>query len=132
MSSKGYVYLASPYSHERAEVREERFREAQRASAWLFVKGIWVISPIAHWHDITERFVLPTDALSYKGCNDALQLGAIATYVLAIEGWEKSSGVLGEIDLTRQIKQELLWLWPRGERYELSVEEAAPLQGRWP
>ena len=28
----GYIYLASPYSHELPEVREQRFREAQRAA----------------------------------------------------------------------------------------------------
>ena len=117
----GYIYLASPYSHELPEVREQRFREAQRAAAWLFIKGIWVYSPIAHWHDITKWHSLPTHAEPHKAANDAFQARAAATYVLCIEGWDSSKGVRGEIEFALRLLQPVLGLWPQGESYKLGL-----------
>ena len=117
----GYIYLASPYSHELPEVREQRFREAQRAAAWLFVKGIWVYSPIAHWHDITKWHSLPTHAEPHKAANDAFQAKATATYVLCLEGWASSKGVKGEIEFALRLHQPVLALCPQGESYKLGL-----------
>ena len=54
------IYLASPYSHPDATVREARFQAACRATASLIRAGHEVFSPIAHSHPLAA-FGLPTD-----------------------------------------------------------------------
>lgn len=44
---KGLIYLASPYSHESAEVREARFHAVVEAAGVLMRAGHVVYSPIA-------------------------------------------------------------------------------------
>ncbi len=48
------IYLASPYSHPDAVVREYRFRAACQAAASVMRSGQHVFSPIAHSHAIAE------------------------------------------------------------------------------
>ena len=55
------IYLASPYSHPDAVVREQRFRDVCLAAARLIRAGQIVFSPIAHSHPIASGgFGLPT------------------------------------------------------------------------
>jgi hypothetical protein len=54
------IYLASPYSHPDAEVRERRFDAACRAAAALICQGKTIFSPIAHSHAIC-RYGVPLD-----------------------------------------------------------------------
>ncbi len=46
------IYLASPYSHPRADVRHQRWMLACRAAAYLMREGHIVFSPIAHSHSV--------------------------------------------------------------------------------
>ena len=46
------VYLATPYSHPSAEVREQRFLSACEVAAWVMQQGHTVFCPIAHSHPI--------------------------------------------------------------------------------
>ena len=54
------IYVASPYSHADARVREQRFDAACRAAAALMRDGQRVFSPVAHSAPIA-RYGLPTD-----------------------------------------------------------------------
>ena len=54
------IYLASPYTHSDASVRESRFDAACKATAELVRSGQVVFSPIAHGHPLV-RFGLPID-----------------------------------------------------------------------
>ena len=100
----GFAYLASPYSHADAEVREWRFREACRVAAELMQHGQVVFSPITHSHPIAEAkpgpwavdhdFWLRQDAPYLEAC--------MKLYVLALPGWEQSRGVAHEIARARE------------------------------
>ena len=54
------IYLASPYTHSDASVRESRFDAACQATAELVRSGQVVFSPIAHGHPLV-RFGLPIE-----------------------------------------------------------------------
>jgi Domain of unknown function (DUF1937) len=53
------IYLASPYSHPDATVRESRFRAACQAVVALLLTGEVVFAPIVHCHPLVE-YGLPT------------------------------------------------------------------------
>jgi len=55
------IYLACPYSHPDSNVREYRFKMANRAAAKLMRDGHIVYSPISHTHPIAMEGDLPLD-----------------------------------------------------------------------
>lgn len=90
------TYMACPYTHPWSAVRQERFRKATVAAAWLSMQGKVVFSPITHSHPMAEMVDMPTDWEFWKEIDEQyLQLSKELT-VLAIEGWEKSTGVRDE------------------------------------
>ena len=54
------IYLAVPYSHADAAVRQQRFDAACRAAAALIRQGKVVFSPVSHGHAICSHG-LPSD-----------------------------------------------------------------------
>ena len=95
-----FIYLASPYSHPSAAVREWRYTCALRAAAILMeIQCVAVFSPIAHSHPIAahlpERLLMDHD---FWMAQDLPMLSAATEMrVLTIPGWEDSKGVLREI-----------------------------------
>ena len=55
------VYLATPYTHPDARIRQARFEIANHVAAWIMRQGHSVFSPISHSHHIAEH--LPDDLL---------------------------------------------------------------------
>ena len=100
--TEGYIYLASPYSHALAEVREQRFQEALRASAWLMNKGEIVFSPIAHSHPIAVNHSLPLGWEFWERMDTVFVARSSGVIVLTIEGWDTSKGVQAEIAIAKQ------------------------------
>src|ERR1700676_1826357 len=87
-----YVYLASPYSHERAEVRALRFLEAERCSHWLLLRKNWNYSPIVYCHLMAQKFGLPTDFTYWQDLNRAMLVYSRALYILTLDGGKQSLG----------------------------------------
>lgn len=105
------IYLASPYSHPDASIREFRFREACRAAAKLMRCGKVVFSPIAHGHCICEhglptdwRFWEPFDRAQLERCDEVI--------VLMLEGWQQSTGVQAEIRIAAELGKPVRYLEP--------------------
>ena len=99
-----YIYLASPYSHPEATVRQERFVAACKKSAQYAVKGIPVFCPIAHTHHMADY--MPEDkrmdfALWMKLDLPLVRM-ASEVHVLCIDGWRSSRGVTREIEFATQ------------------------------
>lgn len=99
-----YIYLASPYSHPDAEVREWRYQAACRKAAQYVAKGIAVFAPIVHSHPLVTH-------LKAEQCMDfdlwmkmdlPLLKDAAELHVLCIEGWRSSRGVTREIEFAQQ------------------------------
>ena len=105
------IYLASPYSHPDAAVREARFRDACRAAAKLMRLGHVVFSPIAHGHCICEhglptdwRFWEPFERFQLERCDEVV--------VLMLDGWRESVGVQAEIRIAGDAGKPVRYLDP--------------------
>ncbi len=95
------IYLAIPYSHPDKEVRERRFRIANRVAAKLIKQGKTVFSPISHSHPINEcgtdfgwKYWKPFDIAMLSMCNKII--------VIDISGWDTSEGVACELEFARR------------------------------
>jgi len=90
------IYLASPYSSQYPEVREQRFRDACEAAAALMQRGEFVFSPIAHTHPIA-RYGLPKGWDFWEPYDREFLDACSGMAVLMIRGWRQSKGVQAEI-----------------------------------
>lgn len=102
-------YLASPYSHPDADVRELRFQQVCEAAAWLLRAGVYVFSPIAHSHPIA-RFGLPKGWDWWREYDFRYLSICAGTIVLMMPGWRESVGVTDEIAETRAQGKPLVHL----------------------
>ena len=109
------LYLASPYSHPSAAVREFRYQCNLRAAAKLMQRGYAVFSPIAHSHPI-EAHLDPThpDARhDFWMCQDLLILARCEEVcVLKITGWRESAGVKCETELADELRISVFFIEP--------------------
>ena len=97
------IYLAIPYSHPDAKVREERFAIANRFAGYLMKSGYIVYSPISHGHAIEMNYSLPRDWQFWqKQCFPFLEW-ADEIYVMKIDGWKESVGVQAEIKRAEEL-----------------------------
>jgi hypothetical protein len=95
----GFVYLASPYGHPSARVREDRFYDAVKAAGNLMLKGHHVFAPIVHSHPIAENVLaIPNTHDFWLKQDFALLRYASTLVVLMLPGWQESVGVKAEID----------------------------------
>ncbi len=114
------LYLATPYSHQEAHVRERRYQRVTVAAAMLINMGFAVVSPITHNHPIIETGKVP-GSWAYWGKFDKLHLEqADLMVVLRLPGWDISVGVAEEIDIAKArgvpvyyLEEKTLEAWER-------------------
>lgn len=110
------VYLASPYSHDRKEIMNAREAHVTRVAAALMSK-----------HRVS--FFLPiTQSAAMQRYNPTLGDGSFAfwadidlhevalrdeTWVVQLEGWDKSIGVLAEIKHAKKLGKPVYYINPR-------------------
>lgn len=88
------IYLASPYSHPDAKVRQQRFEAVCKKAAELMLAGHNVFSPVAHSHPISlhlgnsleNQFWLRQDITFLIKWADEM-------WVLTLDGWKESKGI---------------------------------------
>lgn len=99
------IYLASPYSHPSAAVREWRYQCNLRAAAMMMKEGYAVFSPIAHSHPI-EKFLAPInpDAMHdfWLAQDTEILKRCKEMFVLCIDGWQQSEGIKKEIVVAQE------------------------------
>ena len=89
------VYLASPYAHPSAEVREARLEAVRHVCGEMVDRGKIVLSPLVYLGELAYKGVHPPqgwyafDLQLLARCDELL--------VLQLPGWEDSRGVLVEI-----------------------------------
>lgn len=105
------LYLASPYSHPEAAIREQRFRDVCRATAELMKRGENVFSPIVHSHPLvvyglpnTWKFWQRVDREYLEHCEKLV--------VLMLDGWRESIGVQAEIAIAGELQLPIEFLDP--------------------
>lgn len=92
------IYLASPYSHPHAAVRELRFHDACRATAELLRTGHSVFSPIVLGHPLAAHG-LPTEWSFWEPFDREHIARCDVMLVLMLDGWHDSIGVTAEIQI---------------------------------
>lgn len=110
MNERGYIYLASPYSHPDSSTRYERYLSAANAARTLLQNKLWVYSPIVHCHDMSERWGLPFDAEFWREYDRCMVQSSREIFVLCLSGWEQSVGVAGEIRLAAELSKPVTYL----------------------
>jgi nucleoside 2-deoxyribosyltransferase len=115
------LYLASPYSHPNAGVRQHRFEEACRAAAALLRAGVAVFSPIAHSHPIA-RFGVPTSWDYWSRLDREFLARCDVLAVLTLAGWRESVGVQAEIALAYKLGMPIVYVAPN----DVEMEGARP------
>lgn len=95
-------YVSHPYTHKNGAVMHARFVVAQEACAILALEGINVYAPVCHWHEISGKHDLPTDAHWWRKMNfDALNR-CDGMYLITMPGWEESEGVQMELGWAKE------------------------------
>jgi len=95
-------YLASPYTHTDATVRQARYEAACRAAAELMLRGRVVFSPIAHSHPIEAHMPhAQSEEFWLRQCRPLLQ-ACSRVAVLCLDGWQESRGLAEEIRIARE------------------------------
>jgi len=110
-----YIYLASPYSHEKSDIRQLRYCAIEKIAAQLFREGIPVFSPIIHCHYITIYNAMPTDADFWRFYNRTMLQGAEELWLLLLDGHKTSKGMKGEKDMAVDLGIPIQWVEPDDE-----------------
>lgn len=97
------VYLATPYRHPDAEIREHRFREVNRVAGDMMRRGELVFSPISHTHPIALAGDLPKDCEFWQAYARTMLRACNKLAVLMQDGWQDSVGVQDEIAIAREM-----------------------------
>lgn len=119
------IYLACPYSHPVAAVRQFRFNAANRVAGVLMKRGLHVFSPISHTHPIAEACGLPLGWDYWQGYDAAMLACCRSIYVLQLDGWAQSAGVCGEMQIAEGLGLQLQFLHPHNFGLPLTLTEAA-------
>lgn len=100
----GYLYIASPYTHDDPMIRQRRYEKALDFTAWLAVTyRMWCYSPIVHSHPMDMQLKPGYDHNFWMEWGKALLIPAKGLIVLQIPGWQDSAGVNLEIEWAREI-----------------------------
>lgn len=107
VDAPGLAYLASPYSHNDPAVRHARFKEAERAWAWLQRNQVYTISPVVMCHEVARNQKLPYDHLFWAPLNSRLFFSCKRLVVLCIDGWRDSHGIAAEMKWADAMKMPI-------------------------
>lgn len=92
------IYLASPYSHADADVRERRFQAVASfvSHIMLTTPNIVIYSPILHSHQLASLYGLPDDFYFWQTHSLHMLDLSSSMWVLALDGYRNSRGVQEE------------------------------------
>jgi len=101
--SNQLTYLACPYSHRDAAVREKRFQLANEAAAIMLAHGLVVFSPISHTHPIATQCGLGLGWETWERFDTAFIAVSKEVVVLTIPGWGDSRGIAAERTIANKL-----------------------------
>lgn len=97
------IYLASPYTHPEAEVREIRYREVMAQAHRMVMEGQLVYSPIVHFHEMSIQHKMPKDWSYWKNVCEGMLAYSTSLVIYKIPGWDSSEGILAEIKFAESL-----------------------------
>lgn len=118
------AYLACPYTHENAPVRESRSATATDYAARMTAR-MAVFSPITQGPQIAQ-YLRPSITQHHKFWMDqCIPILRVCTdlYVLPLNGWRESKGVQEEIEIARLLLMPIIFIQSEEIELELISEE---------
>ena len=113
------LYLGLPYSDNNSKVMQYRFEVANQIAAELMNMGYYVFSPISHSHPISVQCGLPGDYFYWKKWNRSFLEWAEVLIVVKLEGWKRSEGLNGEVDVISVLGKPVITVNPYIEPYNV-------------
>jgi len=107
-ASRGYIYVASPYSSSSALIREQRFQAVLRYVMRGLGAGELLLSPIVYGHQMA-LLGLSGGFSFWKRLDGALIDGSCGVRVLKLPGWSSSVGVNWELAYARSSGKEVTY-----------------------
>ena len=105
-----FWYFANPYTHTDKKVVEERVQEQRRLAAHLIKQGYYLLQPIEMCHTMALEYDLPTGYEYWKKRDRGMIDLCFGTIVCLMDGWDKSVGVLDELEYTKQLGKPIKYL----------------------
>lgn len=109
IGKKKFIYIASPYSHSKEEIRDERVKAVEKFVAKLqcdYAHEHVIFSPIVHSGHVSKH--MPHDSwyqsfdFWIKEIDDYFLELADEIWIFQYEGWDVSRGVLYEINYAEE------------------------------
>lgn len=91
-------FIACPYSDKNKEVVEQRFNQCTEVATALSLAGHAVYSQITMTHPINLVASAQGKKITWTPIDEAYMSRCDELIVLTLPGWDKSSGVAGEIE----------------------------------
>lgn len=114
---KGFVYLATPYSHPDPSVRLDRYKEAVKFLRWCLWRRDWAYAPIVHTHDAALGGGLPYEYEFWHDYNTEMITLSRGIFILTISGWRESRGIAAEVLLAEQIGRPVTYFGKSSDMY---------------
>src|SRR5262249_38111952 len=105
------IYLASPYSHTDADVRQQRFHAACLTTVALMRAGHTVFCPVVYGHPLASHG-LPTDWAFWERYNREHLARCDQLVVLMLDGWKESIGVREEVRIAAELGKPVRYVNP--------------------
>lgn len=102
MNKKELIYLATPYSSDNPYIVEKRYLDVTYVFGVLLRNGLQVLSPVTMCHPISHMIKLPGNWEFWKKIDESYLSRCNTMYILKVDGWDKSSGVKGEIQIAKK------------------------------
>ena len=99
---KKIAYIGCPYSGTE-EVMGQRFEAVSKVAGDLINKGEIIFSPISMCHPIAKFKELPRGWDYWEQVDRAFLECCYKMYVLMLDGWEESAGLLEEIKIAEEL-----------------------------
>lgn len=110
------VYLATPYTHDDMEVRQERFEVVTKMAGEFFKRGTFVFSPISHCHPVKILCdMIGTDWHTWQEYDEYMISLCDELYVMMVPGWQASIGVTAEIEFATKIGKPVKFITLLGD-----------------
>jgi len=104
------IYIASPYSHSDQNVQNERYNTICKLVSKLVAEGNVAFSPIVYGHTLLQYHDMPGDWQFWKNFCESFLYKCDEMIVYKMDGWEKSSGVQGEIKLATELGIKITYI----------------------
>ena len=108
MSKK--IFVAGPFNDKSEDIKNFRIKSISEYCVKLFNKGDSPISALLMGLSFAKFGNLSTDTETWTTFSETLLKGCDEMHVLCVDGWDKSTGVLAEIELANSLNIKVTYV----------------------